>query len=534
MLSTFNSDGGGGLRDIGVFAKVGGSCGYAATPKQQAILNMIFAPYDARGDESRRQKPNIIISGPGGAGKTTLLKMIKAGCEDRHIEFGLTALTGVAAYNLGGETLHRFSGIGVGKGHAMELIKKVSENFEVKMKLRRLQMLIIDEISMMGLELFEKLDKVYGSIRNRSLQPYGGVQLILCGDFLQLPPVNDQWFFNSESYDRFEFKVHIMEEPLRYTDKPYFDMLMRVRDGRPTQDDHAFLLSRVEAYKNEIKGKDLKIRPTIFYSCNKDVDMINECELRKLGGEMFTFVAMDIFDPKIKSSKLSHYVGVCETLAPEIVNYKVGSQVMLKTNIDPAEGFCNGSRGVILDICKDTETVKVQFLNGKTLLIGRNVWEYKDADGNVSRSQIPLVLAWSMTIHKSQSCTLDFAVGDLGPSVFAPGQAYVMLSRIRNRTGLFLMNYSPKSIKVDNEALEYVKQFRGEVTRTENAQPVVDNIKLVVDNLMPKWDASVYTDRVISFDTKKLTYNGIEMEFVEDESIDDDSGRLEDEVYGVY
>ena len=362
------------------------------TPTQQAILDVIFS--------ANYKKPNIIISGPGGAGKTTLLKMICQRCKDKGYEYGLTALTGIAAYNLGGETIHRFSGIGIGRGDPMSLVKKVSKNYEIKLKLRRLKILIIDEVSMLGLELFEKLHTVFAYIRDKPHEPFGGVQLIFCGDFLQLPPVDDRWFFNSEIYDKMNFQVYVMEEPLRYTDKKYFELLMRVRDGTPTEEDHKFLYDRVRAYKEEVKGKDLEIKPTIFYSCNRDVDSVNESELEKLPGEEISFSAKDVFDSKIPSSRLKHYASVCENMIPEILSFKIGAQVMLKANLDPQGGLCNGSRGVVLDIHKDVETVRVKFVNGIDTWISRFVWEYEDSDGKVSRSQIPLVLAWSMTIHK--------------------------------------------------------------------------------------------------------------------------------------
>ena len=345
---------------------------------------------------------NTLIVAPGGCGKSFTIQYIKNIADGYEINTALTALTGVAAYNIGGSTLHRYCGIGLGKGTWLDLAKKIVHKKPLLDKLKTLKILIIDEVSMMSLELFEKLDLVFQYIR-RSKDPYGGLQLVLSGDPNQLPPVNGEWFFKSELFEKCNFKVFTLTEPLRYTDKKYFNLLMRVRNGYKYPKDMKLLEQRREAYLDLKLDKDHQIKPTFFYSCNKDVNGENAYELQKLKGKLYNFECVDSFEFKSSNTNQfakDNYLKLMDEMIPSNIQMKVGAQVMLKANIDPETGFCNGSRGVVLNIT-DGGGISVKFLNNpEGVNINRYAFEYEDDDAKIIRMQIPLVLAWSMTIHK--------------------------------------------------------------------------------------------------------------------------------------
>lgn len=341
-------------------------------------------------------KSNTLIIGPGGVGKSFLIQRLVEYMHSQFVKVGLCATTGVAAYNIGGSTLHRLLGIGLAKGEWEAIVKGMFKNKNLIMRLRSLDVIILDEVSMLGKSLFDKCDKILRCIR-RKQKPWGGIQLVFSGDFLQLPPVNDDWVFESDKWDSYNFTVFPLENPMRFTDKKYFEMLMRIRDGIVTDKDDALLRSRVDAYLQLCMNDQTQIQPTVFYSTRKDVDTMNQIELRQLDGEMKLFVAQDAFGG-LHPSRQSHYKNILDEMIPSQIQLKVHAQVMLKANLEPEAGLCNGSRGIVTRI--EQEFVHVRFLSGRTELITPYVWEYEDSDAKIYRKQIPLVLAWSMTIHK--------------------------------------------------------------------------------------------------------------------------------------
>lgn len=211
------------------------------------------------------------------------------------------------------------------------------------------------------------------------------------------------------------------------------------------------------------------IKPTFLFSKRIDVDEYNMKELLKLQGDQYDFENNDnfIFRPskyddeytekKITPSQKEFYTNLLDNAIPQIVSLKVGAQVMLKKNLDVEAGLCNGSRGVVMEINEQTEGILVKFTNGLSTFIFKDLWEIKEGNVVASREQIPLVLAYAMTIHKSQGSTLDCAIIDLGYNIFANNQAYVALSRIRNISGLYLSDFDESSLKSDKNALEFVK-----------------------------------------------------------------------------
>jgi ATP-dependent DNA helicase PIF1 len=426
---------------------------------------------------------NIFLSGVGGTGKSFLIKHLSEILFFKYYKIvGVTATTGVAAININGSTLHRYTGIKLGTGTPEQIIRYMKRDAISRWKTTNI--LIIDEISMMGKELFEKLDAI-GKIIRKNDEPFGGIKIIASGDFLQLPPVNDDFCFKSKIWKQCKFEPFILNKPYRFTDSIYSDMLLRIRKGLHTQNDIDILNSRKNIY--DVNNSTDEIKPTILYSKKIDVDSMNDSELSKLTTQHHTLSSYDSahlvkVDQKtdtttyeiIRDFNVTQYETHLNEIIPKIVNLRVGAQVMLKINLNTDIGLVNGTRGVITEI-KEFE-ILMKCLDGNIHNIGLNDWIYKTNETKdgldivIRRRQFPLILAYALTIHKIQGSTLDKALCDLGPTVFAESQAYVALSRVRSLDGLYLSSFVKSSIKVNKDALEFVDKIE---KREEMRQPTI-------------------------------------------------------------
>ena len=415
-------------------------------------------------------KRNIFLAGPAGTGKSHILvNTIKKIAEEKKIPIGLTSTTGVSALSIGGTTTHRWTGIKLGKEPLLTIVNKIkTQNKECFNRWKDSKILIIDEVSMFGAQTFELVDRVGRYIRENDDEPFGGMQMIFSGDFLQLPPVNDNFVFESDIWDELNIRCYRLTKPKRYPDEEHFNMLQRIRVGKPTSDDIKKLKCRVDAYIDYIgSGRERKdeIKPTRIFSLKKDVDKYNSDELNKLPGEPVNYNSVDKFivkkgkdDKKKEKGEMSardilDYTEFLDTIIPRRLSFKPGAQVMLTYNLSIDIGLVNGSRGVV-KLC-DQDGVTVLFKNGITTKIVFNPNDFEDVKVKMIRYQIPLILAYAISTHKSQGATLDYAIVDLGTSIFAPGMAYVSLSRVRTLEGLFLSNFIPSKLYADEKALGY-------------------------------------------------------------------------------
>ncbi len=422
--------------------------------------------------ESIGSGSNVFLHGPGGTGKTfTIAKLVEQFGTSRSL--ACIALTGVAAANLKTEleqknwpplavqTLHSWSGIGAGRLSAPQLLEKVRRNSHARCRWRETDILFIDEVSMLGCELFDKLDYVARGIRRQQSKPFGGLQLVVSGDVLQLPPVRDGWVFTSQAWADLDLVPYIFEEGHRYTKSDYFELLLRARQGALTPADIKLLNKRIKTFRSA-ETDDLEIIPTVLHATNFNTNAHNTDELARLPHPSETYTAVDDIESTDTKLAQKHF----DQIIPASVTFCVGAQVMLKANLNVDSGLVNGSRGVVTQVLP--QGVRVRFLNGDELLILPHVWtleiprlpESEQPPLKNSRSQIPLILAWSLTIHRSQACTLDFAICDLGPHIFTPGQAYVALSRVRTLEGLYLSKFSPQSVFADKTALLYDRYLK--------------------------------------------------------------------------
>ncbi len=404
---------------------------------------------------------NVFITGPGGCGKSYLLKAIKQIANLLYKKkCYLTGTSGVASYNIGGMTIHKFSGIGINKEPEMansianKIIKKGGDCFK---RWTECQILVIDEISMMGMSTFDLLNDVAKIVR-QSPQSFGGLQLVVSGDFFQLPPIKDEMVFKGNLWYELDFKTHCMMNPYRYKDVDYFQTLLRIRKGIQTKNDINLLKQRLRS-KIEIKTiiKESQIKPTILFSLKKNVNDMNIQELEKLQTEQIDYKAEDMFKDKILDVDHKKYTEILNNIAPKKTSFKTGAQVMLTANIDVDKGLVNGSRGVIIE-CKNS-SIRVQFVDGSIVTINKHLHEYEDEEAICGRRQIPLILSWSLSIHKIQGCTLDCCVIDLGESIFSDGMAYVALSRVRSLNGLYLSDFDASKITCDEEVKKYYRRY---------------------------------------------------------------------------
>jgi ATP-dependent DNA helicase PIF1 len=367
-------------------------------------------------------------------------------------KIAITSTTGTSALLLNGTTVHSYLGIGYGKGSVKSIVDKIVGWSWLRKRWNELETLFIDEISMMDSELFDKIEEVARIVR-RNMLPFGGIQIILSGDFLQLPCVGSNHFcFEATSWNRCITHTVCLNEIMRQENNVFQEVLNKIRIGKIDNQVKKVLDSRIGVVLNNEYG----IKPTGLYSYNRDVDTINEEELDNLAldGRQFFEYNMNIFFYPTTSKKieaLEKFKKYCT--APDNLQLCKGAQVMLLKNLDISNGLANGSRGIITGFISDMPLVR--FLNGEERIIEQHVWEVEENDTKILRAQqIPLKVAYAISIHKSQGCTLDYAEIDLS-NVFEYGQSYVALSRVKSLEGLSIIDINYESIRAHPKAIEY-------------------------------------------------------------------------------
>ena len=415
---------------------------------------------------SLKEGRNIFLTGPGGVGKSYYINKLKDELKD---EIVLTSTTGVSSYNLKAMTIHSFTGIGIFKvgdkvENVIKKMKKFNSTYEqIKTRVRRHSIIVIDEVSMLGKGFLEMINEILKILRGNS-NIFGGYQVIFTGDFMQLPPVNDQYCFYSSVWKDLDFKVIQLTKLYRFNDDLYSSILSRVRLGKNTKEDNTELYKRYFAYKkykDELENEEkepgifqdkinLKVKPTFLYSRKINVNDKNMEELELNTNELIVFKAN--YRDKHKLCRID-----IDKL-DNTIYLKIGAQVMLTVNFDIDLGLVNGSRGVVTKY--EDGLLYVKFLNGMEISFSRHEYVFEE-DGKVMYRmyQFPFILAYALSIHKVQGCTLDYAIIDIGHSVFEENMSYVALSRVRNLDGLFLANFQPYKIMPSKEALAFYESL---------------------------------------------------------------------------
>lgn len=447
------------------------------------------------------EKRNILLHSMGGTGKSQVLLCIKRDCEKNGIICFTTSTTGISAFNIRGQTIHRYSGIGIADKGLDVIIRKISKNKDCIKRLKDTQILILDEISMLGVKTFDIIDRVLKHFRKSKL-PFGGVQIILTGDMLQLQPIGDDFCFESDIWEKLDLKIFKMKRPYRYLSTnllkreqnlKHFEMLKRLRLGTQNKDDEKILQTRVKAYKeyekvinnpdqciheytkiNKYLSKIVEkyvdfegeLKPTRLYSTRANTDEFNRQELDKLKTQLWTFSAIDSAidartgDMVYDNELIERNKPYMDTFISSKIQLKEKAQVILTKNIDVDLGLTNGARGVIVSITKHNENdkspiVKVSFKHG--LIQDITIADFKQEDGKIEfiRKQIPLILGFATTIHKSQGLSMDYAIIDLGSSLFQEALGYVAISRVRELDGILISKLMISKIKANKRAIEF-------------------------------------------------------------------------------
>jgi len=427
---------------------------------------------------------NVFITGPAGTGKSFLFQYIFQELALLHGEkaVAVTAPTGVAAVNVDGVTIHSFAGIGLGRGDEEELFKKVFNSTKGLRNWTKTKVLMIDEISMLGSELFTKLANIGARIRalkgGPSL-PFGGIQLVLCGDFFQLPPVKlgsklvGSFAFTSPAWKQLNVKMYKLTHIIRQKDMKFINILNTLRLGNVNQ----FIINILQTchVANKALPQD-GIIPTKLSCINKDVDAENKQRLEELSGKETVLEARDklvnSFAQLSKEAVLERLKDDIEKRVPGKLMLKPGAQVVLVRNADVLRKLVNGTRGVVVGFKVDHiepnretgETVSGTFLCpeirwdcGLTEALHPRQFHYRSPSlGVILREQFPLKLAWSMTVHKSQGMTLSRAEIRVS-NAFDYGQVYVALSRCVSLDGLWMTGSSLSNRAV--KAHPKVKEF---------------------------------------------------------------------------
>lgn len=413
---------------------------------------------------------NVFLTGEPGSGKTHTVNRYVAYLREQGIEPAVCASTGIAATHIGGYTIHSWCGIGVKSTLTEYDLDLIGQKEKVVKRVRRAKVLIIDEISMLSAQTLDSVDVVLRMLRN-SEEAFGGLQMIFVGDFFQLPPVvkmqeiksdmleinydespNGQrssmspFAFYAQSWKRAKPLVCYLEEQHRQEDTKFLEILSALRRGYLSD-------SLKQTLKLRITEPPKKNTHTKLFPHNANVDRLNDAELEKLP------TLPRRYDMRSKGSMPLVEALKRSCLSPEALMLKVGAKVMFTKN-DPEGEYYNGTIGTVLEFSKLTGHPIVKLNSGGVIEVDTVEWAVQDGNKKLaSIEQLPLRLAWAITVHKSQGMSLDAAIIDLS-NAFEYGQGYVALSRVRTLDGLFLLGLNDRALEVHPEVMEQDSVFR--------------------------------------------------------------------------
>ncbi len=438
---------------------------------------------------------NVLITGPAGTGKSTLLKAYYCWYIDKHCmgnmddeSIYITSTTGISSMNISGITIHSWSGIEDGSKGIDYYVEKIKTNITKRSaynRWKKAKVLIIDEISMMSGELLDKLSILGQRLRGKMGVPFGGIQVVLFCDFLQLPPVKSDIFcFDAICWRSLGLKVVHLNEIVRQKDREFQTVLNKIRIG--FVDDH------VEQYLMAVyrKGRPVNsdgIVPTVLFPLKKQVNHYNQMELMKLEGESQVYTASYTFSKSVQEYERERFQHIIDegTNCEAALHLSTGAQVMYLVN-DVEKGLVNGSRGIVTGFVtidattpdgsptRDTVPV-VKFLNHeKPMIVEYDVWTHEEKDGKaVSKKQMPLILAWALTVHKTQGCTLEYCELNIGKDIFEAGQTYVALSRVKDPSGLFISALDVSKIRANERCIEFYLKLYNKSADLEDRECII-------------------------------------------------------------
>ena len=441
---------------------------------------------------------NLFITGPGGTGKTKLIHHLVENAKTAGKPYQVCAMTGCAAILLScnARTIHSWSGIKTARGPEETVVAAVLRNKRTVAIWRKIKILIIDEVSMMSEKIFNILNEI-GKKSRRSILPFGGIQVVFTGDFYQLPPVptagepcTERFCFESVDWHNvFPLKNHIqLVTMFRQTDPLYIDILQQIRVGELTEENKKILQGYVKREYDPVQHNDCIL--TKLFPIRSKADYVNQAQFAKIEEKEYTFDCIKKTDCstyienniplsletmiKCRALEQKDIDFELETLLSntgcnESISLKKGCAVMCTVNIDMESGICNGSQGTIIGLTTTGsgpgpglgigEALPiVKFSNGQVRTIQRHYWQSEEYP-TIAIGQIPLTLAWALTIHKIQGATMSMAEIDIGQAVFEYGQTYVALSRIQTLDGLYLSAFHAHRIRANPKVTEFYRNI---------------------------------------------------------------------------
>ncbi|MCC7436621.1 AAA family ATPase [Candidatus Nomurabacteria bacterium] len=414
---------------------------------------------------------NVFLTGEPGSGKTHVTRAFISYLRDHGIEPAITASTGIAATHIHGMTIHAWSGLGIKNSlDAYDLDALSTKEYLVR-RINNAKVLIIDEVSMLSAQTLSMVDVICRTLRG-SPEAFGGLQVVLVGDFFQLPPISKlgspaHFAYLSPSWKNLKLITCYLSEQHRQEDSSLLSLLSAIRTNSLEDFHHEELQSRT---KNKSKSSE---NTTELFTKNIAVDALNEERLASLTQKEELF----LMDTKGSKALVEGLKKGC--LSPEELKLKVGAVVMCTKN-NPQIGFANGTLGKVVSFEAGTHYPIIELRDGRKLSIPHMDWVVEE-DGKVKAriSQIPLRLAWAITVHKSQGMSLDAANIDL-TDVFEYGQGYVALSRVRTFSGINLKGYNQRALEVHPEVLLMDKNFKDMSLQAEGSFEALDQKDLEV------------------------------------------------------
>ena len=394
---------------------------------------------------------SVFLTGGPGSGKTYTLNKYISFLNDHSIKVAITAPTGIAASHINGVTIHSFFGLGIKESLNEYEIESLLEKKYLFEKMNDLQVLIIDEVSMLHPETFNTIDQILRAFKN-SQESFGGVQLILTGDFFQLPPVSKnkdtRFIFQTPLWNELDLAICYLEGSYRHEDDALLCLLNEIRDGEVSKTSMLELQSRTIQKSSQEMSSDI----TKLYTHNINVDAINKKALEDLEGSFFHFDAHHT-----GAQKWVERIFSSSLVLPRISLKKGALVFFIKNNYE--EKYINGTLGKIIDFDTFNNPI-VETFDGRNITAKRVSFTYTDQQGVVKAEvkQVPLRLAWAITVHKSQGMTLEAAEIDLSKS-FGYGMGYVALSRLTSLAGLYLSGINEMAYKLDPQVAAYDREL---------------------------------------------------------------------------
>ncbi len=426
---------------------------------------------------------SVFLTGQAGSGKTYLLTKYIEFLKKNKVGVAVTASTGIAATHINGITIHSWSGIGISDSLDKKHLSRLFSNDKVRSRIQKAKVLIIDEVSMFHSYRLDMVNQICKTLRENNT-PFGGLQVILCGDFFQLPPVTDAnhekscFAFKSQAWEELDLKICYLDEQHRQLDESFSKVLNSIRTSEVSEYTFEKLADRLN------KTLPAGVIPSKLYTHNIDVDAINNFELAKIKKPDKKYLMTSRGNPDLVATLKKG------CLAFEELVVKEGAVVMFVKN-NQNRGYVNGTLGKVVGFDEDDYPI-VKTYSGQEIIAKPESWTIEDDEEVLAEiSQVPLRLAWAITIHKSQGMTLDAAEIDLSKS-FAYGMGYVALSRVKSLEGIRLLGINQQALLVDEEITKIDSSFRklsgkiGEELKNLDSKTIQTKQKDFLKSILPK------------------------------------------------